>query len=393
MSGRAPGAVLFHPLSLASCAVLLFNDHYLKVAWPSALSGKLSDFGGMFLAPVVAFSAFELAAARWFARPLSARRMNSVLTLVVSAIALGFALPELWEPAERAYRYGLGALQFPFRASFALVSAGEWPAFRPVLATADPTDLLALPVALVAHRVLSLPESRRPAAPVPLAFPAALSLLATLTLASPCAADTTARSAKAAARKHSEYRHDGFFADAALGGGLLYVDSAASVSNGFRQSIPSTATGASAPVLTFAAGGTLPHGFVLAFRVDVGGASAPAISTLGERFSVYRHNLEFVLAGPALRYYPDPTDGLFFGAGVTYLTLHASDGEQVFDSTVPIGDEQLGVAGRFEAGYGLWISRQFSATATLQLATGKTWGDHGGSFVLASHLFGGISWH
>jgi hypothetical protein len=395
VSARTPGALLFHPLAIASLLLLVFNDHYLKAAWPSALSGKLSDFAGVFLAPVVAFSAFELVLARFWTRPLSPRRTNAVAALLASVIAVGFALPEVWEPAERAYRYGLAALQLPFRAVISSVVSGAWPEFRPVMATADVTDLLALPMAFVAYRVMALREPTSRPSRTRLVAPATFVVVALLASARPCAAETTnhVTSKGAAARKQREYRHDGFFAEAALGGGLLFVDSAASISNGFRQGVSSSATGASAPVLSFAAGGTLPQGFVLGLRVNVGGASQPAISTLGERFSVHNHNLEFVLASPFVRYYPDPTNGLFFGAGVAYLTLQASDGEQVFDSTLPIGEQQTGFAGMLEGGHGLWISKQFSVSASLQIAAGRVSGEHGGSFVFAPHLFGGVTWH
>jgi hypothetical protein len=393
VSARTPGALLFHPLAIASLVLLVFNDHYLKAAWPSALSGKLSDFAGVFLAPVVAFSAFELVLARFRALPLSAQRTNAVAALLAGLVAIGFALPEVWEPAERAYRYGLAALQLPFRAMISIVASGTWPEFRPVVATADVTDLLALPMAFVAYRVMALPEPTPRSSRLRLVAP--FVVVALLASARPCAAETTNRvtSKGAAARKLREHRHDGFFAEAALGGGLLFVDSAASISNGFRQAIASSATGASAPVLSFAVGGTLPQGFVLGLRVNVGGASQPAISTLGERFSVHNHNLEFVLATPFVRYYPDPTDGLFFGAGVAYLSLQASDGEQVFDSTLPIGEQQTGFAGMLEGGHGLWISKQFSVSASLQIAAGRVSGEHGGSFVFAPHLFGGVTWH
>lgn len=39
---------LQHPLSLLSIALLLLNDHLLKVFFPSWLTGKLSDFAGLF---------------------------------------------------------------------------------------------------------------------------------------------------------------------------------------------------------------------------------------------------------------------------------------------------------------------------------------------------------
>ena len=42
---------LGHPLSLGAVALLLLNDHVLKQAFPSILTGKLSDFAGLFFFP------------------------------------------------------------------------------------------------------------------------------------------------------------------------------------------------------------------------------------------------------------------------------------------------------------------------------------------------------
>src|SRR5687768_980006 len=75
MSQRPAGALLFHPLTLVSVLVLVLNDHYLKAAFPSALTGKLSDFAGMFAAPLVLYSAIELA----LVRPMSRERGQRVL--------------------------------------------------------------------------------------------------------------------------------------------------------------------------------------------------------------------------------------------------------------------------------------------------------------------------
>jgi len=397
MTARAPGAVLFHPFAVASLTLLLFNDHYLKAAWPSALSGKLSDFAGVFLTPLVVFAAYELALPG--SRRLEQRSKNRVLGWIALATAIGFALPEIWAPADVAYRYGLGALRFPLRALASLLSAGDWPTFRPVVATPDVSDLLAVPMAFVAYRVAALPETPPKLRRTSPAVPVTLVLLALLVPARPCAADPAAPEGSGArvvaARKQTAYRHDGVFVDAMLGGGLLYVDSAASASNGFRQPIASTATGALAPVLNFGVGGTFRFwpGLVLGVRIAVGGAYSPAISTLGERFSVQRHNLELVQGNLFVRYYPDPTDGVHFGAGGGLLNLQASDGEHSFDSTTSIGDEQRGFGFMLEGGHGIWISMQFSAAGTLQLVAGRVAGEHGASFVFAPQLFAGVTWH
>jgi hypothetical protein len=44
---------LSHPLVLASILILLINDHVLKVYAPSTLTGKISDFAGLFFFPIL----------------------------------------------------------------------------------------------------------------------------------------------------------------------------------------------------------------------------------------------------------------------------------------------------------------------------------------------------
>lgn len=68
---------LKHPLSLVSIGLLLLNDQVLKMAAPSWLTGKLSDFAGLFFFPfllICLLSLFRLApnAAGWTAFGLTA---------------------------------------------------------------------------------------------------------------------------------------------------------------------------------------------------------------------------------------------------------------------------------------------------------------------------------
>ncbi len=42
---------LQHPATWLSIALLLVNDHVLKVLYPSWITGKLSDFAGLFFFP------------------------------------------------------------------------------------------------------------------------------------------------------------------------------------------------------------------------------------------------------------------------------------------------------------------------------------------------------
>jgi hypothetical protein len=144
-----PRAPILHPISLGDLTILIVNDHVLKHVCPSFLTGKLSGFAGMLLMPLVLTGMFELLA-KWLGRPPDFRMTNLVLVLATSATMFGYTLVELWEPAETAYRFTWGTLQWPFRATFSLFRHEAIREIRPVSATADLTDLLALPMGFVA---------------------------------------------------------------------------------------------------------------------------------------------------------------------------------------------------------------------------------------------------
>jgi hypothetical protein len=137
---------------LLALVALVFNDHVLKATHPGVLSGKLSDFAVVILLPLFLHGVLELSCAK-LGRPLHVVSSQRVLVAMLLVSSLVFALPEVWEPAERCYRYGLGALRYPFRWLWALLSGRNTPRLLPVRATADLTDLLALPMTYVAWRV------------------------------------------------------------------------------------------------------------------------------------------------------------------------------------------------------------------------------------------------
>ena len=158
---------MLHPFTWLSLVVLVLNDHVLKQLYPGVLSGKLSDFAGVLLLPVFVHALLELVAARLWRKPLTGTQGDRALLCIVGACALAFGLPEVWRPAEFVYRYGLGAAQYPFRVLGGLLSGHGAPPFQPVRATADITDLLALPMALVAFAVAKRGAGKRGAASAP----------------------------------------------------------------------------------------------------------------------------------------------------------------------------------------------------------------------------------
>lgn len=120
-----PSRALVHPLWLSSLAVLALNDHVLKGAsiLPSAVTGKLSDFAGLIVAPLL------------LAVLLRARTQRGWLLAhiavggVFSAIQLSATAAHLWSAA-------METVAFPW------------------VITRDPTDLIALPALLVSATVL-----------------------------------------------------------------------------------------------------------------------------------------------------------------------------------------------------------------------------------------------
>lgn len=60
---------LQHPLSLASIALLLLNDHVFKVFFPSWLTGKLSDFAGLFFFPFIVAAGLSILLSKFNLQP------------------------------------------------------------------------------------------------------------------------------------------------------------------------------------------------------------------------------------------------------------------------------------------------------------------------------------
>jgi hypothetical protein len=150
---------LLHPVALGALALLVLNDHLFKRVCPSPVTGKLSDFAGVFVLPLVLSAAFEVFAPGRFRErlaepngkaPVTARAANRVLGGSVLATMIVFTAVELFEPADSFYRYAIGVLQWPFWAGVSLARFGTVPSVAPVTATADPTDLIALPMGVLA---------------------------------------------------------------------------------------------------------------------------------------------------------------------------------------------------------------------------------------------------
>lgn len=123
-----PARALLHPAFVGSLALLLVNDHVLKQsgALPGVLTGKLSDFAGLMVAPTVLMVMLSLAGLR-------DRRNWLGCHLAVGAVFAGIQIV----PAVAAgWSNLIGALGV------------SW------VTTMDPTDLIALPMLAVSYLVL-----------------------------------------------------------------------------------------------------------------------------------------------------------------------------------------------------------------------------------------------
>jgi len=145
-SAAVPGDALLHPLVFGAVLVLLLNDHVLKARWPSWWTGKLSDVAGLAMFPLLLQGLWEQARER---RARAFRPSWAVLVACVLLTAVCFGAVKLSETAGDGWRWGLGTLQWPARAAWALASGRAVPGVAPVSHVVDPTDLLALPALLI----------------------------------------------------------------------------------------------------------------------------------------------------------------------------------------------------------------------------------------------------
>jgi hypothetical protein len=152
---------LLHPLWLSALTLLALNDHFLKGSGllSGAITGKLSDFAGLVVAPALLAVILQL----------SSRR-----ALVAAHLATGlvFAAVKVAPPAAHALAWlmELG----PFHAQIVV----------------DPTDLFALPALLVSFAVLvpvmARPHVERPLTQRALLIGGTLACAATSQVSTPC---------------------------------------------------------------------------------------------------------------------------------------------------------------------------------------------------------------
>lgn len=145
-SRRYVGDLLLNPVALSALLILVVNDHIAKQRLDNAVTGKLSDFAGLVLFPLVVVTVAE--ATRWvFVRshwPLTTRWLSAA----VAGTGLAFALTKTWAPMGSIYRLLYSTAQWPLRTIADAVAPGASSSSSSIQLVRDPTDLVAL-VALV----------------------------------------------------------------------------------------------------------------------------------------------------------------------------------------------------------------------------------------------------
>jgi len=152
---------LTHPLCWLAIGALLINDHVLKRAAPSALTGKLSDFAGLFFFPFLAAAIAGL----FLDRRRSAPRWSAPLI---------FALTGAWFAAIKTLPW-----------ANALTVAALTRLVGPAQIVRDPTDLIALAALWPAWRLWRRLESA-PGAPARRQAVFTLALASLATMATSC---------------------------------------------------------------------------------------------------------------------------------------------------------------------------------------------------------------
>lgn len=145
-SSPTAGSGLLDPVAVAALVGLVVNDHALKAASAgtafTAITGKLSDVCGLVFFPVLVVAGTEIAASVVGRFRGPSMRIAQIVAVAVAATFIGMKCSHV---VGDAYAITLGALQWPFRAAFAVAHGAAVPALRAVAHVVDPTDIVAVP--------------------------------------------------------------------------------------------------------------------------------------------------------------------------------------------------------------------------------------------------------
>lgn len=147
---RSPNSdllALSHPLTLLSVIILLINDHVLKVYAPSAVTGKISDFAGLFFFPLLLGAILNS-----ITKPLKLKP-HSLAAASFGFTAVWFSLIKI----------------LPFFTAFTETFLSNLLSI-PVRIIPDPSDLIALVALVPAWKLRVEVETRKPRLNKPLTY-------------------------------------------------------------------------------------------------------------------------------------------------------------------------------------------------------------------------------
>ncbi len=106
-------AYFIHPVPLASVALLALNDHVLKRYHPSVVTGKLSDFAGLFFFPILLCAFWNLGRSMIVGKPSALTTLQ--ITVSMAATDLIFIGVKFVPIVTQIYLQFSRALGFPSR--------------------------------------------------------------------------------------------------------------------------------------------------------------------------------------------------------------------------------------------------------------------------------------
>jgi hypothetical protein len=158
-----PGDLLLHPGSIGALALLVANDHLFKGSdMPGVLTGKLSDFAGLVLLPLVLTASWEWVPETSKVASSSTRIRTVAVAVVISVIA--FTALQVSSGASSFYARMLGLLQWLPAAGLALIGGNAPPSVPVPEHVSDLGDLITLPACLLALWIVLRMDRRQVAA-------------------------------------------------------------------------------------------------------------------------------------------------------------------------------------------------------------------------------------
>lgn len=141
---------LLHPAFLVALAALWLNDHTWKLEHPGWWTGKISDFAGLLMLPVLVHALL-----RRLGR--GSRRTTAAFTVLGG---VWFSLANLWAPGQLVFEHVFGLLRWLPTAFVAGLGGQGLPPLHAVSLTPDPSDLLALPMIVLGWLLVRGSESQ-----------------------------------------------------------------------------------------------------------------------------------------------------------------------------------------------------------------------------------------